>query len=43
MNNFDLNKNNIESDLGVQIDSKLTFYKHIETVVSKTYKNLGLI
>ena len=32
-----------EKDLGVYVDTELTFEKHIETVVNQAYRMLGLI
>lgn len=43
MNNVKINKFNSVRDLGVQVDSKLTFSEHTEIIVSKAYKSLGFV
>lgn len=43
LNNVSLNKVYSVKDLGVYLDSKLTFNSHFEYIVNKAYKNLGFI
>lgn len=43
INNVVINKLNSVRDLGVKVDSKLTFSEHIDSITNKAYKNLGFI
>ena len=40
---FMLKKTVLEKDLGVHVDPKLSFTKHIETKTNKAYKILGIL
>lgn len=42
-NKIPIGKATTVRDLGVVLDSKLSFSEHIETVVDKAYKNLGFV
>lgn len=43
LNTINLNKTESIKDLGVTFDSKLTSKAHIQTIVSKAYRNLGFV
>ncbi|GBM06130.1 hypothetical protein AVEN_265187-1 [Araneus ventricosus] len=43
INNLVLSRSNTDTDLGMIFDIKLDFSQHIDTMVSKTYRRLGIL
>lgn len=43
LNNGNITKLNTVKDLGVMMDSKLTFSEHIDMISTKAYRNLGFV
>ncbi|GBN62629.1 hypothetical protein AVEN_261490-1 [Araneus ventricosus] len=43
INNLVLSRSNTVTDLGIIVDTKLDFSQHIDTMVSKTYRWLGIL
>ncbi|GBO31455.1 putative RNA-directed DNA polymerase from transposon BS [Araneus ventricosus] len=43
INNLVLTRSNTVTDLGIIFDTKLDFSQHIDTMVSKTYRRLGIL
>lgn len=43
LNNLKLKRDKVTKDLGIYLDSKLTFADHVSVSVNKAYKNLGFI
>ncbi|GBO17437.1 hypothetical protein AVEN_182173-1 [Araneus ventricosus] len=43
INNLVLSRSNTVTDLGIIFDTKLDFSQHIDTMVSKTYRRLGIL
>lgn len=42
-NNVKVDRVDVVRDLGVTLDSKMTYSEHVEAIVNKAYKNLGFV